>query len=125
MVDQLLRVLSQLGLCGHPIHFHCFAYPRAVVDQWLSTCPNLYIGISAMVFSVPELSSVASVVPANRLLLETDSPFLSPPGVRFQRNHPWLLERVATRVAQLRNVPLNILVGRCNANACNLYRFPA
>ena len=61
-------------------------------------------------------------MPADRLVLETDCPFLPPQGHRGQRNEPTYLALTAARVAELRGEPLEILGPRMSDNARRLYR---
>lgn len=80
-------------------------YGRAVIDLGLA------VSFSGLVFRRGEETSadVARIVPADRLLLETDAPFLSPPGAPRSRNEPewvainarWLAERRATTLEKL------------------------
>ena len=84
-----------------PAVIHSFSGPPDYADQVLDL--GLAISFSGLVFRRGEEASalVASVVPAERLLVETDSPFLAPPGAPRSRNEPewvrvtadWLAER--------------------------------
>jgi TatD DNase family protein len=87
-----------------PAVIHSFSgpvdYARAVIDLGLA------VSFSGLVFRAGEEPSaeVARLVPADRVLVETDSPFLAPPGAPRSRNEPewvrvtgaWLAERRAT-----------------------------
>ena len=87
-----------------PAVIHSFSgpvdYARAVIDLGLA------VSFSGLVFRAGEEPSaeVAAMVPADRVLIETDSPFLAPPGAPRSRNEPewvrvtgaWLAERRAT-----------------------------
>jgi TatD DNase family protein len=70
------------------------------------------------------LPEVARYVPADRLVLETDCPYLPPQGHRGQRNEPAYLALTAARVAELRGEPLARLAERTTANACRLFGVP-
>ncbi|MFL5688971.1 MAG: TatD family hydrolase [Chloroflexota bacterium] len=96
---------------GHrpPAVIHSFSgpvdYARAVIDLGLA------VSFSGLVFRPGEEASaeVARLVPADRVLIETDSPFLSPPGAPRSRNEPewvrvtgaWLADRRATTIEGL------------------------
>ena len=73
-------------------------YARTVTDMGLA------ISFSGLVFRAGEEASaeVASIVPADRLLVETDSPFLSPPGAPRKRNEPEWVSVTATWLGQQR-----------------------
>lgn len=67
------------------------------------------------------LVEVAAFCPIDRLLLETDSPYLAPEPMRGRRNEPSFVRFVAERVAQIRNVPLEELAAAATANTCRLF----
>src|SRR5439155_641713 len=68
------------------------------------------------------LPEVAKVVPADRLVVETDCPFLPPQPYRGKRNEPAYLAVTAARVAELRAEPLEELASRMSENARTLLR---
>jgi len=70
------------------------------------------------------LPDVAKAVPADRLVVETDCPYLPPQPYRGKRNEPAYLAITAARVAELRGEPLEGLASRMSANARTLLRFP-
>lgn len=92
-----------------PAIVHSFSgpvdYAEAAIDLGLA------ISFSGLVFRSGEESSaaVAAIVPADRLLVETDSPFLSPPGAPRRRNEPEWVAVTAEWLAQRRGVASDIL----------------
>jgi TatD DNase family protein len=73
------------------------------------------------------LRAAARTVPADRLLVETDSPYLVPQPVRGRqkRNEPALVVHTAALLAELRGVPLAQLAAATTVNARRLFRLPA
>ena len=65
---------------------------------------------------------VARFVPGDRLVIETDCPFLPPQGYRGKRNEPAYLALTAARVAELRGEPLEDFARRASDNARRLLR---
>jgi TatD DNase family protein len=65
---------------------------------------------------------VARFVPADRLVVETDCPYLPPQGHRGRRNEPAYLAVTAARVAELRGEPFAALAARLSDNARRLFR---
>jgi TatD DNase family protein len=61
-------------------------------------------------------------VPADRLVVETDCPFLPPQGSRGKRNEPAYIAITAARVAELRGEPLEALAAATTENARRLFR---
>jgi len=82
--------------------FHCFTGDRAMARRALEI--GFYISLAGIV-TFPralELQEVARMVPLDRLLIETDSPFLAPVPFRGKRNEPAHVVRVAEMIAMLR-----------------------
>jgi TatD DNase family protein len=71
--------------------------------------------------SAPDLRSVAATVPLERLLIETDSPFLSPEPLRGRRNEPANVVHTARCLAIARGEPLESLAAATTANARRLF----
>jgi TatD DNase family protein len=84
--------------------FHCFTGDRAMARRALDI--GFYISLAGIV-SFPkalELKEVARMVPLDRLLVETDSPYLAPVPHRGKRNEPSHVGRVAEVIAELRGI---------------------
>jgi TatD DNase family protein len=101
---------------------HCFSADVAVARRCLDL--GLVISLAGPVTypNARALPDVARFVPADRLVLETDCPFLPPQGHRGQRNEPAYLAVTAARVAELRGEPLDVLAQRSSDNARRLLR---
>jgi TatD DNase family protein len=65
------------------------------------------------------------MVPADRLLIETDCPFLAPMPHRGKRNEPAYVSHVADRVAELRGETVESIAATTTANARKLFSLPA
>ena len=83
--------------------FHCFTGDRAMARRALDS--GFHISLAGIVTfpRATELHDVAKMVPLDRLLIETDSPFLAPVPHRGTRNEPAHVVRVAEAVARLRD----------------------
>jgi TatD DNase family protein len=102
--------------------FHCFTETREVARQALDL--GFYISLSGIVTfkNAVELKEVARTVPLDRLLVETDSPYLAPVPFRGKQNHPALVRYVAEEVARLRGITLDELATATTANFFNLFK---
>jgi TatD DNase family protein len=69
-----------------------------------------------------ELHEVAQRVPIDRILTETDSPYLSPHPFRGKRNEPARVRLVAERIAALRGMPLETLAAAVGQTAAAIFR---
>ena len=100
---------------------HCFTGSPAFARQLLDR--NFYISISGIVtFRAAEnVRESARVVPDDRLLVETDSPFLAPVPMRGNENEPAFIVHTVKFLAALRGVPAEELAARTFANAVSLF----
>ena len=68
-----------------------------------------------------KLQEVAVKCPADRMLIETDSPYLAPVPYRGKRNEPTFVRATAEKLAELRGTTLEEIAARTTANACRIY----
>lgn len=100
---------------------HCWAGNPEETQGFLDL--GFYISFSGIVtFKKAEaIQASAQMVPSDRLLVETDCPFLAPVPKRGKRNEPAYVRHVAEKVAQLRGVSLETLAAQTTQNACTLF----
>ena len=100
---------------------HCFSGSVEVMRQL--TGWGLYIGMGGVVTfkNARRAVEVAAAVPADRLLLETDAPYLAPEPCRGQRNHSGMIAHTARRLAELRGETAEDLCRQTYENACRLF----
>jgi TatD DNase family protein len=103
--------------------FHCFTETAAVARAALDL--GFYVSFSGILTfkSASDLRDVASFVPLDRLLIETDSPYLAPVPFRGKTNNPSYVPYVAQQIAQLRGLPVEEVARVTSANFERL--FPA
>ena len=71
-----------------------------------------------------ELRDAARAVPADRILVETDSPYLAPQPVRGRPNEPANIAHTVQTLADVRGEPIEMLAARTHANAAAAFRLP-
>ena len=100
---------------------HCFTESWEVACQAMDL--GFYISFSGIVTfkSAKELQEVARQMPLDRILIETDAPYLSPVPYRGQLNDPSKVIHVAQMIAGLRNVPLSVIEEASTNNFFNLF----
>lgn len=100
---------------------HCFSGSVEMMRQL--TGWGLYIGMGGVVTfkNARRAVEVAAAVPADRLLLETDAPYLAPEPCRGQRNHSGMIAHTARRLAELRGETAEDLCQQTYENACRLF----
>jgi TatD DNase family protein len=101
--------------------FHCFTGDRAMARRALDI--GFYVSLSGIATfpKVPELREVAKLVPVDRLLIETDSPYLAPVPYRGSRNEPARVMHVAEVVAQARGESMTEIAITTAANFERLF----
>jgi TatD DNase family protein len=110
---------------GLPLVVHCFTGTPAECERWLAR--GAYIGITGIVTykNATDVQASARLVPADRLLVETDAPYLSPEPVRKVKvNEPAHVAHTARFLAQLRGVPFEELARQTTANAQAFFHLP-
>nr|WP_199300652.1 TatD family hydrolase [Coleofasciculus sp. FACHB-542] len=101
---------------------HCWGGTPEEMQWFLDL--GFYISISGIVTfkNATQVQESARRIPSDRLLIETDCPFLAPVPKRGKRNEPSYVRYVAECVAHLRGVSLGTLATQTTQNACNLFR---
>jgi TatD DNase family protein len=122
--EDVLRILGEerVGEVGGIMH--CFSGDVAIARRCLDL--GLLVSLAGPVTypNARALPDVARFVPGDRLVVETDCPFLPPQGYRGKRNEPAYLALTTARVAELRGEPLEEVAARLTANACALLGIP-
>jgi TatD DNase family protein len=117
----MLREARQRGPLSGVMH--SFTGSRAMMDECVAM--GLHISFAGMVTykKSGELRSIAAVVPDDRILIETDSPYLSPEPVRkIKRNEPAHVRHIAACLAEARSTTLEDFAALTTANAKRLSR---
>ena len=120
-----LRLLREEGEDGSPGSvggvFHCFTEELAVAAEALDM--GFYISFSGIITfkSASAIREVASMVPLDRLLIETDSPYLAPVPYRGKTNNPSLVPWVAKQVAELKGLPVEKIAEATSINFDRLF----
>ncbi|MDI1245617.1 MAG: TatD family hydrolase, partial [Rhodoferax sp.] len=102
--------------------FHCFTEDEATARRALDL--GFYISFSGILTfkSAKSLRDVAAVVPLDRLLIETDSPYLAPAPYRGKTNNPSYVPWVAKQLAEIKQLPLEDVASITNANFDALFK---
>ncbi|MFY7697671.1 MAG: TatD family hydrolase [Legionella sp.] len=98
---------------------HCFTESWDVAKRALDL--NFYISLSGIVTfkKALQVQEVARKLPLDRLLIETDAPYLAPVPLRGKQNHPALVKHVALAIAELRKIDYSVLA---EYSSNNFYR---
>jgi TatD DNase family protein len=120
--DETATMLEQEGVSETGGVIHCFTGGHELARRALAL--GFYVSFSGIVaFPRAEVvQEVARTVPEDRLLVETDAPFLAPPPHRGKRNEPAFVVEVARKLASLRGVTIEAVGTAVSANFQALFR---
>ena len=119
--DDTIRLIGEHG-CPHRTGvFHCFTETWEVAKAALDL--GYYLSFSGIITfkNAANLREIAAKVPENRLLVETDSPYLAPVPYRGKKNEPRYVKEVARSLAELRGISLDRLCDVTGENFSRLF----
>jgi TatD DNase family protein len=118
--SEIFRILDEEGTGGLRGVFHSFTGGQEELEKALSY--GFMIGINGIVtFKNSGLGEVVRIIPPDRLLLETDAPFLAPVPYRGRRNESSYLLHVAKRVGEILNLSTEEVGALTTRNALQLF----
>jgi TatD DNase family protein len=120
--EDILQILAAEGADEVGGVMHCFVEDWAIAQKAMDL--NFYISFSGIVTfrNAREVQEVAKRVPLDRLLVETDSPYLAPVPHRGKDNQPAYVRYVAEYIAGLKGIPLNELREATTGNFFRLFK---
>lgn len=100
---------------------HCFSYGVEMAREYLNM--GFYIGVGGVVTfkNGKKLKEVVEYTPLDRIVLETDCPYLAPEPFRGHRNHSEYLHMVAEKIAEIKNITKEEVILATRANALRVY----
>ena len=118
-MEILDKMYKQKSFTGE---LHCFSSGKKLAEYALSI--GLYLSASGIITfnKSADLRDIFSEIPLDRLLIETDSPFLAPVPMRGRRNEPAFVLHTAEKLAQLRGLSLDKIAEITSDNFFRLFR---
>ncbi|MCP5369633.1 MAG: TatD family hydrolase [Rickettsiaceae bacterium] len=119
--DTISILKEYMKISYFPALIHCFTASKDFAREVLDL--GLYISISGIVTfkSATDLQEIVKYIPADRLLVETDSPYLAPIPYRGKTNEPSFTKYVVDCLAQLKNIPNDQMADITTSNFFNLF----
>jgi len=119
-----LAILDETLLPGQRFEIHSFTGTPAEAEQVLARGAFLSYNGMATFRRAENIRETLAVVPLERLLLETDAPWLAPVPYRGKRNVPAYLRDIAVQIAETKQVSLDTLAEITTRNACDFFQVP-
>jgi TatD DNase family protein len=120
-VIELLQAHGQ-GLRGV---FHCFSGNVAQAEECLAFDGFMLSFAGPLTRQGNALPEVARMAPLERIMVETDSPYLVPQPVRAKRNEPLFVKHVAEKLAEIRGMSIEEIAQATTTNAIRLFNLDA
>jgi TatD DNase family protein len=119
--EDTLDIMAEEGAQAVGGVMHCFTESQAVAERAMAM--GFYISFSGIVTfkNSAELRAVAKAVPLDRLLVETDAPYLAPVPHRGKRNEPAYVLHVAEEIARVKGIPLETVAEASRENFFRLF----
>ena len=121
--EDSLNILKEMDADKLGVVMHCFSGSVEFAQQCLKEGYYLALGGVTTFKNAKKAKEVAKMVPLDKLLLETDSPYLTPTPHRGEENEPAYVRFVAQEIADLRGISLEEVDKQTTLNANNLFNF--
>ena len=119
--EDTLRILKETNAGEAGCDMHCFGYSRESAREFLNLGCYLGIGGVSTFKNGRKLKEVLEYAPLDRLLLETDAPYLTPEPYRGKRNASFYLPYVVKAIAQIKGISEEAVLEQTTANARKLF----
>ncbi len=124
-MDDLITILEE-NARQRPIMMHCFSGSLAEAKRCLALGPEVFISLAGPVTFAKAIDrhEVGANIPLDRLLVETDCPFLTPHPFRGRRNEPARVKLVAEKIATLKEISYQEVIEQIGLNTRALFKIP-
>ncbi len=120
--EDILAVLSEAQLSEAQSIIHCFSEDAKTAELFLERgCVLSYSGIATFK-NADNVREAVHVTPLDRMLIETDSPYLAPVPYRGRLNEPAYVVEVAKKIAELRQMPFDMVAEITSANFDRIFK---
>jgi TatD DNase family protein len=121
--DDALAVLKSADIRSKNIHVHCFTGSPEFAEALLTLDANIYIGFTGIITfkNAQNVRDAASLVPLDKILLETDAPYMAPIPYRGKPCHSGYIPYIADKLAEIKNTPVDVLYRQVRENTRRCY----
>ena len=122
--DEGLAILRECGVPQAGCIIHCFTEGPETAQQFLGLSPSVFMSFAGPVTfaKAQQIRDALAVIPIERVLAETDSPFLAPAPYRGEANEPGFVVINVAKIAEVTGLPLADVAARTYANARRVFR---
>ena len=114
---EVLNLVRSKNLSHLQIHRHCFIGCLAEMRDWLEAFPNVMFGFTSKSLQNVETCEALRRLPIEKLLIETDAPYLKRTGIKS----PWQIQEIVKGVSEIKNIPMSVIRAANNTNTRKMY----
>ena len=120
---ETLKILDQTADFTDNLIFHCYAYGTEKIEEIISR--DYYVAFGGLITfnNAQPIRDALKKMPLDRILLETDAPYLTPEPHRGKRNEPAYLEHILKKAAEIKGISLEEMGKITSENAERIYNF--
>jgi TatD DNase family protein len=118
-LTEILKIETQKLKANSRGVIHCFTGNQKQAEKYLEL--GFYLGFTGIITYSSDYDEIIKNLPLDKILIETDSPYLTPIPFRDQRNEPSYVKYVAEKIATLKNLPLEKIAEQTTNNALKLF----
>lgn len=120
--EETLEVIDSVGDFSEKLIFHCYAYGPELIEKIIEK--DYYAAFGGLITfnSATEIREALKKMPLDRILLETDAPYLTPSPNRGKRNEPANLQYIVKKAAEVKNIDAEELAEITSRNAEEVYK---
>lgn len=121
--EDTLMVLKEHLDPNQKVHVHCFTGSKDFAQKLMNISSNIWFGFTGVLTfkNAESIREACESIPLNRLLLETDSPFMAPTPYRGKPCHSGMLSQIANTIAEVHKEPTEVILQKIRENTHEIY----
>jgi len=125
LYKDMLKVFTEEKVSEMRFEVHSYTHTPEFFQKFLSL--GAYVSFNGIITfdKTGNMEKLVQMAPMERILLETDCPYLAPVPMRGKRNEPAFVKHVAEKVAKIKNVPIEEIEEITTSNAKKLFKLPS
>lgn len=120
--EDTMKILREKDAAKNGGVIHCFSYSKEIAKEAIAMGFNIGIGGVLTFSNAKKVKETVAEIPIERIVLETDCPYLAPVPYRGERNNSTYISRVVEEIARIKNLTAEEVMRVTYDNACKMYR---
>lgn len=120
--EDTMQILKEYGPRERAGVIHCYSYSPEMAKEFVKLGYDIGVGGVVTFKNAKKLVETVKEIPLERILLETDCPYMAPEPHRGKRNSSLYLEYVAEKIGQIKELSQSVVIQQTTLNAQNLFK---